>query len=276
MGQIISLVNQKGGVGKTTSSVNLASALALRAYKTLVIDMDPQGNASRALNVSSEYPTICQVLYDKVPIQKAIQKTDLDSLFLISGDKELSGLSAELFNQAGWEFFLKKRLKVLEKDFDYIFIDCPPSLGPLTINVLAASHCFVVPLQCEYYALEGLSQLISLVRRVKARLNPELKFQGILLTMFDVRNRLSRQIETEVREHFEDKVFQTIVPRNVRLSEAPGFGQSIFQYDPRSPGARSYYDLSAEFAQLAAFNKNQALKGRKENQKHEKHFSHPE
>lgn len=251
MGQIISLVNQKGGVGKTTSSVNLASALALRNYKTLLIDMDPQGNASRALDSDSNQPSIYQALCDKIPIEKTIQKTDLDNLFLISSDEHLAALSVEIFNEASWEFFLKDRIKNLEKVYDYIFIDCPPSLGPLTINVLTASHRFIVPLQCEYYALEGLSQLISTIRRVKDNLNPDLEFQGILLTMFDVRNRLSKQIESEVRQHFENKVFQTIVPRNVRLSEAPGFGKSIFQYDPRSAGARSYYELSAEFEKSA-------------------------
>ena len=247
MGQIISLVNQKGGVGKTTSSVNLASALALRNYKTLVIDMDPQGNASRALGSDLDQPTIYQALCDKTSIEKTIQKTDLDNLFLISSNAHLAGLAVELFHKSSWEFFLKDCIDHLKTDFDYIFVDCPPSLGPLTINVLVASHCFVVPLQCEYYALEGLSQLISTIRHIKANLNPDLELQGILLTMFDVRNRLSRQIETEVRQHFENKVFQTIVPRNVRLSEAPGFGKSIFQYDPQSQGARSYYDLSAEF-----------------------------
>ncbi len=214
--------------------------------------MDPQGNASRALNSKADQPTIYQVLCGRTSIQKTIQNTDLDNLFLISSDSHLAGFSMEIFDRKNWEFFLKDRLKNLEKDFDYIFIDCPPSLGPLTINVLVASHCFVVPLQCEYYALEGLSQLINTIRRVKKNLNPDLEFQGILLTMFDSRNRLSRQIEMEVRQHFEDKVFQTIVPRNVRLSEAPGFGKSIFQYDPSSQGARSYYDLSAEFAKTAS------------------------
>ena len=250
MAQIISLVNQKGGVGKTTSSVNLASALALRDYKTLVIDMDPQGNASRALNFDSESPTIYQAFCAETSIEKTIQKTDLDNLFLIASDSHLAGFSVEIYSRNSWEFLLKDILQDLEEDFDCIFIDCPPSLGPLTINVLTASRCFVVPLQCEYYALEGLSQLISTIRRVKENLNPGLEFQGILLTMFDCRNRLSRQIEAEVRQHFEDKVFQTIVPRNVRLSEAPGFGKSIFQYDPRSQGARSYYDLSAEFEKV--------------------------
>ena len=214
--------------------------------------MDPQGNASRALNSNCNHPSIYQSFCNEISIEKTIQNTDLDNLFLISSDSHLAGFSMEIFNKSSWEFLLKNCLKNVEEDFDYIFIDCPPSLGPLTVNVLVASHRFVVPLQCEYYALEGLSQLINTVRRVKESLNPNLRLQGILLTMFDVRNRLSRQIETEVRQHFEDKVFQTIVPRNVRLSEAPGFGKSIFQYDPQSQGARSYYDLSAEFEKTAA------------------------
>ena len=252
MGQIISLVNQKGGVGKTTSSVNLASALSLRNYKTLVIDMDPQGNASRALDFLPSHPSLYQALCDRVSIKQTIQKTDLENLFLISSDSHLAGFSMEVFPKTSWEFFLKDRLKSIEEDFDYIFIDCPPSLGPLTINVLVASHRFIVPLQCEYYALEGLSQLIQTIRLVKSNLNPKLEFQGILLTMFDSRNRLSKQIEKDVRDHFEDKVFQTIVPRNIRLSEAPGFGKTIFQYDPRSQGAKSYYKLSAEFEKTSA------------------------
>ena len=248
---MISLVNQKGGVGKTTSSVNLAGALALKDYKCLVIDMDPQGNASRALSSREDCPSIYMALSGDVSIQQTLQKTDLDNLFLISSNGHLAGFSLEALNRDSWEFCLKRQIQSLLRDFDYIFIDCPPSLGPLTVNVLVASHRFIVPLQCEYYALEGLSQLIETIRRVRANFNPGLKFQGILLTMFDARNKLSRQIETEVRSHFEDKVFQTIVPRNVRLSEAPGFGKNIFQYDPKSLGAKTYYNLSAEVEKSA-------------------------
>ena len=244
---MVSLVNQKGGVGKTTSSVNLASALALKDYKCLVIDMDPQGNASRALSSDPNQPTVYSALSGAIEIQETIQKTELDSLFLISSNSHLAAFGLEIFKEKDWEFCLKKKIQPLVSDFDYIFIDCPPSLGPLTVNVLTASQKFIVPLQCEYYALEGLSQLIETIRRVKSHFNPELEFQGILLTMFDSRNRLSHQIESEVRQHFEDKVFQTIVPRNVRLSEAPGFGKSIFQYDPKSLGAKVYFKLSSEF-----------------------------
>ena len=247
MGKVISLINQKGGVGKTTSSVNLASALALRNYKTLVIDMDPQANASQALGSNPDYPGIFHVLSGKEDIQKSIQPSTLDTLFLISSNEDLSGLGSVLNQEENWETFLKLEVQKIKDQFDFIFIDCPPSLGPLTINVLTASDRFIVPLQCEYYALEGLGGLLETVKRVKDRLNPSLKFQGILLTMFDSRNKLSKQVEAEIREHFENKVFQTIVPRNVRLSEAPSFGQSIFQYDPKSQGARSYYNLSAEF-----------------------------
>lgn len=251
-GQVISLVNQKGGVGKTTSSVNLASALALKSYKTLVIDADPQGNASRALNVCKNTDSLYSVLLESLPIQQAIQKTELQDLFLIAGNNDLSAFNLEAPKKEKWEFCLKEKIQTLLPEFDFIFIDCPPSLGPLTVNVLTASQKFIVPLQCEYYALEGLSQLVETIRRIRVHFNPQLHFQGILLTMFDSRNRLSHQIKNEVRNYFEDKVFETIVPRNIRLSEAPGFGQTIFQYDPKSVGAKSYFDLSSEFEKSAS------------------------
>ena len=246
MGNIISLVNQKGGVGKTTTSVNLATALALRNKKVLLIDMDPQANASSALGSDPQCPTIYQVLCQNQAISLSIQATDMENLFLLSSDSHLAAASVEFLSLPKWEFLLKEHLQPLEKEFDYIFIDCPPSLGPLTINVLAASHEFIVPLQCEYYALEGLSQLIETIQRVRENLNPQLKLRGILLTLFDSRNRLSHQVAAEVKKHFEEKVFKTLIPRNVRLSEAPGFKKSIFQYDPHSAGARKYFDLSSE------------------------------
>jgi len=247
MGQVISLVNQKGGVGKTTSSVNLSSALALKNYKTLLIDMDAQGNASRALVKFPDYPSIDSVLLESLPIQEAVQKTEIENLSLIASRPDLSAFNLIAPQKENWEFELKNKIKPLLTEFDFIFIDCPPSLGPLTVNVLTASKKFIVPLQCEYYALEGLSQLVETIRRIRSHFNPELEFQGILLTMFDSRNCLSRQVEKDVRGHFEDKVFETIVPRNIRLSEAPGFGQTIFQYDPKSMGAKSYFQLSNEF-----------------------------
>lgn len=245
MADIISLVNQKGGVGKTTTSVNLSNALSLRDYKVLLIDMDPQGNASTAVGNQSKDSSIYHALTGQIPIQETIQKGSLENFFFISSHPDLSALSSDVDSEK--PFLLKNKLQSIEEDFDYIFIDCPPSLSFLTVNVLVASHRFIVPLQCEYYALEGLSDLIETVRRIKNNFNPDLHLEGILLTMFDKRNRLSHQVELEVRKHFENKVFQTIVPRNVRLSEAPGFQQSIFQYDPYSLGAKSYFALSQEF-----------------------------
>ena len=248
MGQVVSMLNQKGGVGKTTTSVNLATALALRGYKVLVLDMDPQGNASSALGVDLKKPTIYQCLCKQIPLSEAVQPSELENLFFIPSNAHLSALEVEILSEPSWEYRLKSTLQPYIKDYKYIFIDCPPSLGPLTVNVLVASESFIIPLQCEYYALEGLSQLKETVRRIRENFNPRLELKGILLTMFDQRNSLSHQIEAEVRKHFNKKVFQTVIPRNIRLSEAPGFGKSIFQYDPRSAGAKQYFNLSAEFS----------------------------
>ena len=252
MGQVVSLVNQKGGVGKTTTSVNLSTALALRGYKVLVVDMDPQGNASSALGVDPKKPTVYKVLCGEIPLSEAVQRGELENLFFIPSNVHLSALEVEFIREEAWESRLKTVLQPFVEDYEYIFIDCPPSLGPLTVNVLVASDSFIVPLQCEYYALEGLTQLKETVKRVRENFNPRLRLKGILLTMFDQRNSLSHQIEAEVRRHFNERVFQTVVPRNIRLSEAPGFGKSIFQYDPRSSGARRYFDLSEEFSSREA------------------------
>lgn len=257
MSQIISIVNQKGGVGKTTTSVNLSTALALRGHKVLILDMDPQGNASSALNADFNKPTIYQALCSEIPLSEAVQQGELENLSFVPSDTHLSAFEIEAVNEPSWEYRLKTVLKPLVKDYRYIFIDCPPSLGPLTVNILVASKSFIVPLQCEYYALEGLSRLKDTVKRVRKNFNPQLELKGILLTMFDQRNSLSHQIEAEVRKHFNEKVFHTIIPRNIRLSEAPGFRKSIFQYDPSSTGASRYFELSEEFSNLESTDRPQ-------------------
>lgn len=249
MARTICIANQKGGVGKTTTSVNLASALATLGKRVLLVDMDPQGNASSGLGLKRfehQDSNIYHVLIGDKTLSEATQKTRLDNLQVASANPDLVGAEIELVDMPHREYRLKTAIASVSHKYDYILIDCPPSLGLLTLNALTAADSFLVPLQCEYYALEGLSQLLNTAGLIKKNLNPQLHIEGIVLTMFDTRNNLSHQVVTEIRTHFRDKVFSAIIPRNVRLSEAPSHGQSIFEYDGKSIGAVKYLELAQE------------------------------
>lgn len=251
MTKVICIANQKGGVGKTTTTVNLSSALAQIGKRVLVIDMDPQGNASSGLGIKkheTEERNIYQVLIGERSLQEVVFKTSQDNLWIATANPDLVGAEIELVDIPQREYRLKSAIQVAGSLYDYVIIDCPPSLGLLTLNSLAAANSFLVPLQCEYYALEGLSQLLNTAGLVKKSINPQLHIEGILLTMFDKRNNLSHQVVEEIKTHFKDKVFGVIIPRNVRLSEAPSHGVSIFGYDPRSIGALMYLELAKEIA----------------------------
>ncbi len=248
MAQVISISNQKGGVGKTTTAVNLSAAMAAAEKKCLLVDCDPQGNATTGLGF--DIAGLSRGLYDvlmgtSLP-DDAITETALPHLHLLGATRELIGAEVEMVSMASKEFLLKKPIMALRKQYDYIFLDCPPSLGFLTIKALTASSSVLVPLQCEYYALEGLSKLLTTVKAVKKGLNPVLRRVDILLTMYDLRNNLSRQVEQEARALFGDRVLETVIPRNVRLSEAPSYGKPIILYDIRSRGAQSYLSLARE------------------------------
>ncbi len=249
MTKIICIANQKGGVGKTTTSINLSSALASLGKRVLIVDMDPQGNASSGLGIKrydSQDSNIYHVLIGEKTAAETIQLTSEPNLSVIPATPDLVGAEIELVDIPQREFRLKSALKTIHDQYDYVVIDCPPSLGLLTLNALSAANSFLVPLQCEYFALEGLSQLLNTAGLIKKSLNPNLHIEGIVLTMFDTRNNLSHQVVTEIRNHFADKVFNSIIPRNVRLSEAPSHGQSIFKYDAKSIGAQKYHELAKE------------------------------
>jgi len=248
MARIICIANQKGGVGKTTTAVNLSASLAVAERKVLLIDIDPQGNSTSGVGLNKEETneTIYHALLQGSGLKEMIQKTALAYLDVITSNTDLIGAEVELIQEKDRERKLERLIKEVEADYDYVFIDCPPSLGLLTINSLTAAHSVIIPLQCEYYALEGLGQLLKTIRLIKQAFNSKLEIEGILLTMFDARNNLSHQVAHEVRSHFKDKVFKTVIPRNIRLSEAPSHGKPALLYDIHSKGAEGYLNLARE------------------------------
>ena len=248
MTKILSLVNQKGGVGKTTSSVNIAVSMAAAEIRTLLIDFDPQANATTGISnlIKKNNHTIYDVLIRGTDINKALISTQFDHLDVITSENDLVGAEIELVNVIAREYQLKSLLKKLKRKYEYIIVDCPPSLGLLTINALAASNAILIPIQCEYYALEGLGQLLNTIRLVQKHINSKLSIAGVLLTMYDSRLNLSKEVADEVREYFEEKLFNTVIHRNVRLGEAPSFGKPALLYDANSTGAQNYLSLVEE------------------------------
>lgn len=249
LGKIISIANQKGGVGKTITSVNLSTLLAKRGKKVLLIDADPQGNATSGVGMDKnvELSVYDMLISDEVESKDIIQKTEIKNLYICPSNINLAGAEVELVSMMSREYRMKEKLEQIKSEFDYIIIDCPPSLGLITLNSFTASNSVLIPVQCEYYALEGLGQLINTINLVKKHLNTELEIEGALLTMYDIRTNLSNQVVKEVNKYFENKVYKTVIPRNVKLSEAPSYGMPISIYDPRSKGAKSYDKFVKEF-----------------------------
>ena len=248
MGKVISVANQKGGVGKTTTTINLSTFLAKKGKTVLLIDANPQGNASSGLGTDREVEfSTYDILVGDTPMQDALVKSSVKNLYICPSNISLAGAEVELVSMMSREQRLKEKLDEIKESFDYILIDCPPSLGLITLNSFTASDSVLIPVQCEYYALEGLGQLLNTVNLVKKHLNKNLQIEGALLTMYDMRTNLSNQVVKEVKKYFGDKVYKTVIPRNVRLSEAPSYGMPITEYDPRSKGAKSYDKFTKEF-----------------------------
>jgi len=250
VGKAVAIFNQKGGVGKTTTNINLATCLAIKGKRVLIIDIDPQGNTTRGLGISKKHleNTIYDVLIkNNTEPKDAIINTGIPNLWILPASVDLAGAEIELVELEGREHRLKNSLKNIKDDYEYIFIDCPPSLGLLTINSLTAVDSVLIPIQCEFYALEGVSQLMSTIELVRRNLNPKLEVQGVILSMFDGRTNLSIQVVEEVKKYFKDKVYATVIPRNVKLAEAPSYGLPITHYDPGSKGAEAYREFADEF-----------------------------
>ncbi len=249
MGKIITIFNQKGGVGKTTTNVNLSAALGALGKKVLIVDCDPQGNTTSGVGINKTIVmfSLYDLLVQDIDINEAIIKTDYENLYIIPSNVQLSGAEIEMVNMKEREYRLKTILAEIKDDYDYIFLDCPPSLGMITINALAGSDSLIIPIQCEYLALEGVSQLVNTYKLVRKTLNKELTIEGVLITMYDRRNNLNKQVLDEIQKYFRDKVFDTIIPRNVRLAEAPSYGMPIIYFDINSVGGKSYRALAKEF-----------------------------
>lgn len=252
MGKIIAICNQKGGVGKTTTSINLAAFLALAGKKVMLIDLDPQANATSGIGINKHdiQKSTYHILLEESKFSEILQKTAIDNLILAPSNLDLTGAEVELVGALGREYRLKRSLQAEKENYDFMIIDCPPSLGLLTINGLCAADSVIIPVQCEYYALEGLTQLHNTIKLVKENLNPSLAVEGVLLTMADFRTNLTKEVIQEARNHFHEKVYQTVIPRNIRLTEAPSFGQPIVLYDRDSLGAQKYQDLCREILGL--------------------------